>query len=37
VVCADYGDTVLALPDMLAWSEAAAEEGEGVAELEVEF
>ena len=37
VVCADYCDTVLALPDMLAWSEAAAEEGEGVAELEVEF
>jgi glutathione S-transferase len=36
-VCADYCDTVLALPDMLAWSEAAAEEGEGVAELEVEF
>ncbi|MEA2178793.1 MAG: glutathione S-transferase, partial [Solirubrobacteraceae bacterium] len=37
VRCADYCDTILALPDVVAWSEAAAEEAEGVAELEVEF
>jgi glutathione S-transferase len=35
--CADYCDAVLALPDMVAWSEAAMEEAEAVAELEVEF
>jgi glutathione S-transferase len=35
--CADYCDTILALPDVVAWSEAAAEEPEGAAELEVEF
>jgi glutathione S-transferase len=37
VRCADYCDTILALPDLVAWSEAAAGEAEGVAELEVEF
>ncbi len=35
--CADYCDTILALPDMVAWMEAAAEEAEEVSELEVEF
>jgi glutathione S-transferase len=35
--CADYCDTILALPDVVAWSEAAADEAEAVAELEVEF
>jgi glutathione S-transferase len=35
--CADYCDTVLALPDMVAWMETAAQEAEEVSELEVEF
>jgi glutathione S-transferase len=35
--CADYCDTVLALPEMVEWSEAAAEEAEAAVELEVEF
>jgi glutathione S-transferase len=35
--CADYCDTILALPDMVAWTEAAAREAEDVSELEVEF
>ena len=35
--CADYCDAVLALPDMVAWMEAATREAEEVAELEVEF
>ena len=35
--CADYCDTVLALPDVVAWSEAAADEAEAGVELEVEF
>ena len=35
--CADYCDTVLALPDVVAWMEAAAREAEEVSELEVEF
>ncbi len=36
-VCADYCDRMLGLPDMVAWTEAAAEEAEPVTELEVEF
>jgi glutathione S-transferase len=35
--CADYCDTVLALPDVVAWMEAAAGEAEEVSDLEVEF
>ena len=35
--CADYCDTVLALPDVVEWIEAAAREAEEVSELEVEF
>jgi glutathione S-transferase len=35
--CADYCDRVLALPDMVAWMEAASREAEDVSELEVEF
>ena len=36
--CADYCDTVLALPEMVEWIEAAAEEAEdAVVEIEVEF
>jgi glutathione S-transferase len=35
--CADYCDTVLALPEMVEWIEAAAEEAEAAVELEVEF
>jgi glutathione S-transferase len=35
--CADYCDTVLALPDVVAWVEAATREAEDVSELEVEF
>jgi glutathione S-transferase len=35
--CAEYCDAVLALPDMVAWSEAAAQEAEPAPELEVEF
>jgi glutathione S-transferase len=35
--CADYCDAVLALPDMVEWMEAATDEAEEVAELEVEF
>lgn len=35
--CADYCDTVLALPDVVAWMEAATREAEEVSELEVEF
>jgi glutathione S-transferase len=34
---ADYCDTVLALPDVVEWIEAAAREAEEVSELEVEF
>ena len=35
--CADYCDTVLALPDVVDWIDAAAREAEDVSELEVEF
>jgi glutathione S-transferase len=35
--CADYCDTILALPEMVEWMEAAASEAEPAAELEVEF
>jgi glutathione S-transferase len=35
--CADYCETVLALPDMLEWSEAALAERAGIEELEAEF
>ena len=34
---ADYCDTVLALPDVVDWIEAATREAEEVSELEVEF
>jgi glutathione S-transferase len=36
-VCADYCETVLALPDMLEWTEAAKTERAGIEELEAEF
>jgi glutathione S-transferase len=35
--CAEYCETVLALPAMVEWMEAAASEAEPVTELEVEF
>ena len=35
--CANYCDTVLALPDVVDWIETAAREAEEVSELEVEF
>ena len=35
--CADYCETVLALPDMQEWSEAARTERAGIEELEAEF
>jgi glutathione S-transferase len=35
--CADYCDAVLALPDVVTWSEEAALEAEPAPELEVEF
>jgi len=36
-VCADYRDTVLNLPDMLDWTQAAQSESAGIEELEAEF
>lgn len=36
-VCADYRETVLNLPDMLEWAEAARKERNGIEELEAEF
>ncbi len=35
--CADYCETILALPDMLEWTEAAKTERTGIEELEAEF
>jgi glutathione S-transferase len=35
--CADYCETVLALPDMIEWTEAAKSERNGIEELEAEF
>jgi glutathione S-transferase len=35
--CADYCETVLALPEMAEWTEAAAAESRPAVELEVEF
>ncbi len=35
--CADYCETILNLPDMLDWIEAAATEKAGIEELEAEF
>jgi glutathione S-transferase len=35
--CAAYRDAVMALPDVVAWQEAAAAEPEELAELEAEF
>jgi glutathione S-transferase len=35
--CADYCETILALPDMIEWSEAAHAERTGIEELEAEF
>lgn len=35
--CADYCETVLALPDMIEWAEAAQSEPTGIEELEAEF
>jgi glutathione S-transferase len=35
--CADYCETILALPDMLEWTEAARTERAGIEELEAEF
>lgn len=36
-LCADYRDTILTLPDMLEWIEAAKSEPDEVEELEAEF
>jgi glutathione S-transferase len=36
-VCADYCETILALPDMMDWFEAARAEPDAVEELEAEF
>jgi glutathione S-transferase len=36
-ISADYCDTIMALPDMMEWVEAAKEEPEAVEELEAEF
>jgi glutathione S-transferase len=36
-ICADYCDTILNLPDMLEWIEAAKGEPDAVEELEAEF
>ena len=36
-ICADYCDTVLTLPEMVEWTEAAAREAGPIAEHEVEF
>jgi glutathione S-transferase len=35
--CADYCETVLALPDVIEWTEAAKSERTGIEELEAEF
>ncbi len=35
--CADYCETILALPDMIEWAEAARDERAGIEELEAEF
>jgi glutathione S-transferase len=35
--CADYCETILALPDMLEWKEGAQNERAGIEELEAEF
>jgi glutathione S-transferase len=35
--CADYCETILALPDMIEWTEAAKTERTGIEELEAEF
>jgi glutathione S-transferase len=36
-LCTDYCETILTLPDMLEWIEAAKSEPEEVEELEAEF
>ena len=36
-LCADYCDTILNLPDMLEWIEAAKAEREDLEELDAEF
>jgi glutathione S-transferase len=36
-ICADYCDTIMALPDMMEWVEAAKAEPDAVEELEAEF
>jgi glutathione S-transferase len=36
-VCAAYCDTIMAMPEMIEWIEAAKLEPEGIEELEVEF
>src|SRR5689334_14616240 len=36
-ICADYCDTIMALPDMIEWIEAAKAEPEALEELEAEF
>jgi glutathione S-transferase len=35
--CADYCETIQALPDMMEWIEAAKNERTGIEELEAEF
>ena len=35
--CADYCESILALPDMIEWAEAAKDERAGIEELEAEF
>ena len=36
-LCADYCETILALPDMAEWIEAASTEPDELEELEAEF
>ncbi|HEY1709668.1 MAG TPA: glutathione S-transferase family protein [Rhizomicrobium sp.] len=36
-ICADYCDTIMALPDMIEWVDAAKTEPEALEELEAEF
>ena len=36
-LCADYCETILGLPDMAEWIEAAKAEPDAVEELEAEF
>jgi glutathione S-transferase len=35
--CGGYGETIMAMPEMIEWVEEAKLEPEGIEELEVEF